>query len=595
MKNSSFMLAIGVCGSSHSPSLGNRNAYRGARLRSTNTRACLCAAGSRSFRVPRPKAAPWWGVLAGVLVGFLASAADPAESIPSSAADAAGSDAVAKATDTVPSQARAASKERRELLLVLGKDAVLAANQQAEVLVAILGNARIDGHVRDTVVTIWGDTEVSGFVDRDVVAVLGTVRLHPGAEVRGDVISIGRGIVLEPGAKVRGAIQELVLGGWKWAGLSPWVQECVVKLRPLSFRVGWVWVGLAAFYGFYLLLLLLFPRAVEACAEAVDTRPVTTLILGMLVKMLIPLVAFLLLLTGVGLLVLPFVILAVFLAALLGKVGLLVYLGRRLLRTAGWERAPLLVAFLLGAVIVTGLYLVPVVGLLTLVLTGLCALGATVLALWNGIQAEAAPGSGAARSAVPVAGGAVCPPVSSDAAPATASASTTWPPDLPELPASASAGPSQGPPHTGAGSVPAAMPAPSTLAPGEAWTLPRAGFWERMGAGLLDLVVVSLLMALVGGPPWGWVMALIYFVGMWTWRGTTLGGVILRLKVVRLDGQPLRLDVALVRALGAVVSLVVLFLGFLWIAWDRDRQAWHDKLAGTVVVRLPQSPSLVCL
>jgi len=116
-----------------------------------------------------------------------------------------------------------------------------------------------------------------------------------------------------------------------------------------------------------------------------------------------------------------------------------------------------------------------------------------------------------------------------------------------------------------------------------------------MGAGLLDLVVVSLLMALVGGLPWGWVVALIYFVGMWTWRSTTLGGVILRLKVVRLDGQPLRLDVALVRALGAVVSLVVLFLGFLWIAWDRDRQAWHDKLAGTVVVRLPQSPSLVCL
>lgn len=588
------MLAVPARGSSHSPNPENRDLHRRAGCRRPNRRIRPCTTVRSAILEPQPKPTPWWGALAGLLVGFLANAADPAESIPRPAPDAVGSDAVAKATDTVPSQARAASMQR-ETLVALGNDAVLPAGQQAEVVVAILGNARIDGHVRDTVVVVWGDAEISGSVDGDVVAVLGTVRLQPSAEVRGDVVGIGRGIILEPGAKVRGDAQEIRLGGWNRSGLTTWVQECVLKLRPLSLRVGWVWIGLAAFYGFYLLLLMLFPRAVRACAEVVDTRPATTLILGVLIKMLIPLVAFLLLLTGVGLLVLPFVILAAFLAGLLGKVGLLVYLGRRLLRSVGWDRDMLPLAFLLGAFIVTGLYLVPIVGMFTVVLTGFWALGAAALALWNGIQEETAPRSGAARSTVPAAGGASCSPASSDAAPATASGLTSWPTDLPELPSSASAGPGQGPPHTGVGSVPAAMPAPSTLAPGEAWTLPRAGFWERMGAGLLDLVVVSLLMALVGGLPWGWVVALIYFVGMWTWRSTTLGGVILRLKVVRLDGQPLRLDVALVRALGAVVSLVVLFLGFLWIAWDRDRQAWHDKLAGTVVVRLPQSPSLVCL
>ena len=53
--------------------------------------------------------------------------------------------------------------------------------------------------------------------------------------------------------------------------------------------------------------------------------------------------------------------------------------------------------------------------------------------------------------------------------------------------------------------------------------------------------------------------------------------------------------VALVRALAAAVSIVILFLGFLWIAWDKDKEGWHDKIAGTQVVRVPRSVPLVCI
>jgi hypothetical protein len=72
-------------------------------------------------------------------------------------------------------------------------------------------------------------------------------------------------------------------------------------------------------------------------------------------------------------------------------------------------------------------------------------------------------------------------------------------------------------------------------------------------------------------------------------------GVVLKLKVVRLDGQPITFPVALVRGLAAAFSVVVMFLGFLWIAWDKEKQGWHDKLAGTVVISTqnrpqPQSP-----
>ena len=128
----------------------------------------------------------------------------------------------------------------------------------------------------------------------------------------------------------------------------------------------------------------------------------------------------------------------------------------------------------------------------------------------------------------------------------------------------------------------------------EAWTLPRAGFWERMGAAFLDVILVAILSGLVGGLPLGFLVALAYSAGMWAWRGTTVGGIVLNLKVVRLDGSAVTFPVVLVRGLTAAFSIVVMFLGFLWIAWDQEKQAWHDKIAGTVVVRQPRAAPLVC-
>ena len=135
--------------------------------------------------------------------------------------------------------------------------------------------------------------------------------------------------------------------------------------------------------------------------------------------------------------------------------------------------------------------------------------------------------------------------------------------------------------------------APLSAAPGAAWTHPRASFWERMGAAFLDLALCGVIGGLVGGPPQMFLVWLAYFTGMWAWKGTTVGGVVLNLKVVRLDDQPVTFVVALVRALAAAFSVMMCFLGILWIAWDKESQGWHDRIAGTVVVRLPRGTSLV--
>jgi len=80
---------------------------------------------------------------------------------------------------------------------------------------------------------------------------------------------------------------------------------------------------------------------------------------------------------------------------------------------------------------------------------------------------------------------------------------------------------------------------------------------------------------------------------MWKMRGSTVGGLVLDLRVVRLDGREIDWPTAIVRALSCFLSLAVVGLGFFWIAFDPEAQAWHDKIAGTVVVRVAKGTPLV--
>jgi len=84
-----------------------------------------------------------------------------------------------------------------------------------------------------------------------------------------------------------------------------------------------------------------------------------------------------------------------------------------------------------------------------------------------------------------------------------------------------------------------------------------------------------------------------YGAVMWKVRGTTVGGIVFGLRVVRLDGRPIDWPTACVRALGCFLSMIVAGLGFIWVVFDPERQSWHDKMAGTVVVRSARQQALV--
>lgn len=80
-----------------------------------------------------------------------------------------------------------------------------------------------------------------------------------------------------------------------------------------------------------------------------------------------------------------------------------------------------------------------------------------------------------------------------------------------------------------------------------------------------------------------------YFIASWLRGGQTVGMKPWRLRVVRADGNAVDFKRASLRFAVALVSLAALGLGFLWCLIDRERRAWHDIAAGTLLVRLGKS------
>jgi uncharacterized RDD family membrane protein YckC len=145
-----------------------------------------------------------------------------------------------------------------------------------------------------------------------------------------------------------------------------------------------------------------------------------------------------------------------------------------------------------------------------------------------------------------------------------------------------------------------------------------AGFWRRFAAFVIDAAALSIVFSICmplqhlgyiriwnpdifdGISDWIIlpqfilcnillvVIVIGYFVICWVWRGQTPGKMIMNIRVIRPDSSDITFPVAFLRYLGYIISAVPLFLGFMWIAFDKQKQGFHDKIAGTFVVIVPQ-------
>jgi uncharacterized RDD family membrane protein YckC len=431
-----------------------------------------------------------------------------------------------------------------------------SAEGDASDVVSVFGNTTVTGSVRHSAVAVFGNTVIDGPVDGDAVSVFGNVRLGPHAHVGGDVVAVGGRVDRDPGAQVRGTVQTVIgsFAGFGW--LKPWIQNCLFYGRPLALApgLGWAWSLALVLLAFYVALAWLFRDGVARCVQTLESQPGITLVAALITVLLTPVLLVLLCITLVGIAAVPFLAAGLFCVSLFGKAVVLAWLGHRALGVRGGERlAHPAFAVLVGGAIVLVLYLVPVLGFIVYKLLGLFGLGAVVYTLVLITRSRRAEHSHRAAAARP--------------ATAFGPAEAPIPPD------------------------PVAQPAAPVI---PAAGLPRAGFWVRMAALLLDAVLVGVLMGAFHRASDAELLALAtYGAVMWKTRGSTVGGIVFDLQVVRLDDRPVDWETAIIRALGCFLSFVVIGLGFFWIAFDAGKQAWHDKIAGTAVVRVRKGVPLV--
>ncbi|MDY6947654.1 MAG: RDD family protein [Pseudomonadota bacterium] len=477
-------------------------------------------------------------------------------------------------------------RNRNENVIVnIGNDSALAAGQYAdsviaifgsassagevgEALVSINGNASATGPVGDAVVAMLGDVYVDAEVGHDVVAILGDVQLGPNAIVNGEVVSMGGTIERDPSAIVHGPQQQISfghrLGHLEW--LKPWLEHCLLYARPLAFEgdVAWAWWLVVGFLGLYVLLALMFDQSLQRVVDTLEQRPAQSVVASMLTVLLSPVLFIVMLITVIGIALIPFLGLGLLCAGLFGKAAVLAVLGRRITRLTGIGAfGHIAVATLLGGLIVMLLYTVPIIGFIVSNLVGALGLGVVAYTLLLALRSnQAAP---AAR---------VC--AAPDATAGTGFASTA---------AGIASDDSTVPPPP--------SPPPANSSNAELSSLPRAGFWLRMGALAIDVLLIAVVVNVVEPSEHFFALVLAgYGALMWKLRGTTIGGIICNLRVVRTDGRDIEWETAIVRALGCFLSLIPLGLGFIWMVFDNNRQTWHDKIAGTVVVRVPKNQPL---
>jgi uncharacterized RDD family membrane protein YckC len=107
--------------------------------------------------------------------------------------------------------------------------------------------------------------------------------------------------------------------------------------------------------------------------------------------------------------------------------------------------------------------------------------------------------------------------------------------------------------------------------------------WVGMdyGVGMQTTGFVSILVT--------WILPVVAIIWFWVAKQATPGKMFLSLRVVDAKtGGNLTVWQSIARYLGYFVAGIPLFLGILWVGFDSKKQGWHDKIAGTVVVRSKQ-------
>ncbi|OPX18392.1 hypothetical protein BXT86_01490 [candidate division WOR-3 bacterium 4484_100] len=225
------------------------------------------------------------------------------------------------------------------------------------------GNLSIPGLIKGDAAVFGGNVINSGMIEGDLFVMGGTVRLDSGSVIEGDIGMVGGSVDRDDNAEVKGEIKSIELG--RFNKLLPDIARAFRFQKKLPgkrvFRGLFSFITVIVIYIINLLLLLIFPRAVNRIEERIRMNIWAVLGIGIGLEILyIPLIL-LFTLSIIGIPLIPIFILAVFFALLFGLTSFSIVIGRRIVQGLEWSLSNRVGIFSLGWI---AIMVIPIIGML---------------------------------------------------------------------------------------------------------------------------------------------------------------------------------------------------------------------------------------
>jgi len=265
------------------------------------------------------------------------------------------------------------------ILVLLMLIPVTAFAQSKNDRVQIGGDITIDSDevIMGDTVAIFGNITVNGKASGNVMAVFGNIRVN--GEVMGDVTSVGGSIIRGETSKIYGKVTEIGVLGIQ--GLINGKTRYGVNLRPSIFS-GNIRYSLFKFMRFLgllavgILVIILFPNTIKSASDLVEKEIGRKVLIGITIFLLIPVATILMFVTLIGIPLIPIFLILVYAAGFFGYLCISIFIGRKLNEQI-IKKPEVLLEFILGALILWLIQLVPFIGGLTSLTVLIISLGIT--------------------------------------------------------------------------------------------------------------------------------------------------------------------------------------------------------------------------
>ncbi|MCX5782206.1 MAG: hypothetical protein NT145_05830 [Elusimicrobia bacterium] len=259
--------------------------------------------------------------------------------------------------------------------LLAGFGSVCSAAEKTYVKIG--GNVKVEeGMTVKNAVAIWGDVTVNGIVEQDAVSIGGSVTLGPRAQVGRNVVSIKGTVNKDPRARINGNITEIG-------------HMCISGAGPCCKGKYFFGKKILMFFGFLALALLfvaIFQKLTQNITVLIDKNILKSFIWGIIGSLLIVPVGFLLLISLIGIVLIPLEIIFVALAMLIGYFIFARFSGRKIVLAFKFRETSVLFETFLGLLVLGLIGLIPFLGFLVMKLAAVTGFGGVLIAFYNSVK-----------------------------------------------------------------------------------------------------------------------------------------------------------------------------------------------------------------